>query len=105
MKTRYILGAILMITVVGGIYLLTSPKEAKALDYGPIHCNYLELINGFQCQDSDGYITNEWYAPDHVPTQEMNDYYLQQYGYVQPSPDTNFLTYSVSESGTLTLTP
>ena len=80
---------ILTISILAAL-LLSSPVPAE--DFGYIHCEYVEVIDGFQCQDPEGYNSMEWYAPEHVVTQEMIDYYVGfmglEYNIPQEWPET-----------------
>ena len=85
---------ILAISVLAAV-LLSTPVVSE--DFGYVHCEYQELIDGFYCDD-----WNAWYAPEHVVTQEMRDYYEGFLGleYIVPQEWPETFTVTGAPSGT-----
>lgn len=79
------------IAILSASILIALGGSAGAWDIGDIHCDYLEVINGYQCSDY-----NEWYAPTGEVTQDMLDYYVGYLGYTYPAPNPDPETFYVS---------
>jgi len=75
--------------------LVALGGSASAWDIGDVHCDYLEIINGYQCSDY-----NEWYAPTGEITQDMVDYYVGYLGYTYPTPNPEPETFYVTGAPT-----
>ena len=95
MKHKYIFGGMILAALI--IAIAFSPSAATE-SFGDVHCEYLEVINGFQCSD-----WNEWYAPDGIVTQDMTDYYTGYLGLNYITPQTAPETFSVIGGNTETL--
>jgi len=82
--------AFLSIIILSLISAIVLSSNVSAIDYGTIHCEYNYEANHFLC--SDGF--SWWNIPD-VPSQEMIDYY-EGLGMVEPIPDPDYVTWTVS---------
>lgn len=71
--------------------LVSASFSGSAVDFGNVHCDYLQIIDGFQCSDY-----NEWYAPTGEVTQQMRDYYEGFLGLTYSSPPLTKETWTVS---------
>jgi len=87
------------ILIVSMLVAILFSNPAISEDFGDIHCDYLEIVNGYTCTD-----WNVWYAPSHEVTEDMMWYYTVFLGREYIIPQVWPETFNVTSGNTTTLT-